>query len=422
MGRNTGFLGGIPVSSGVVTNRPDPFHARRLTRLCYGAMISLSIGLNLLPVFLTTLSATYGGVGGLRAELLGRLGALTFAGLVAGILLTGPLADRFGAKLFAQLGNALTAASLVSAAFAPSYATLGASLFGLGLGAGLLDMVLSPVVSALNPERRSAAMNWLHSFYCVGAAATILAGTVALKAGLGWRGACLGWVPLPILLMVAFAPLPFPRMSTEGSRIPLGHLLRDRWFRGALLAIFLGGATELGMAQWLPAYAERTLGLPVWVGGGALLAFSVAMALGRMVVGAAGHRVSPYRVLMAGCLASVLLFLAGSYVPIRSVALMACIGAGFAGSCLWPTMLAVSADRHPEGGATMFGALAALGNAGGIAMPWLVGAIADHSDLRHGLAFSAVAPALMLPLVAALRRGAAVTAARPPGPSPVPTP
>ncbi|MBN8247123.1 MAG: MFS transporter, partial [Verrucomicrobia bacterium] len=149
-------------------------------------MMSLAIGLNLLPVFLTTLQAQYGGAGGLTAEQLGRLGALTFAGLVAGIVVTGPLADRWGAKPFAQLGNAGIAVSLLAAAVAPGYAGLGAALFGLGFGAGLLDMVLSPVVAALNPERRAPAMNWLHSFYCVGAAVTILAGTLALRLGLGW--------------------------------------------------------------------------------------------------------------------------------------------------------------------------------------------------------------------------------------------
>jgi fucose permease len=52
----------------------------------------------------------------------------------------------------------------------------------------------------------------------------------------------------------------------------------------------------------------------------------------------------------------------------------------------------------------MFGALAALGNAGGIAMPWLVGFIADRSTLAWGLATSALAPALLLPLVLVLRR------------------
>ncbi len=77
--------------------------------------------------------------------------------------------------------------------------------------------------------------------------------------------------------------------------------------------------------------------------------------------------------------------------------------AGLTGSCLWPTMLAVTADKFPNGGATMFGALAAFGNAGGIFMPWLVGVIADKSDLHYGLAISATAPFLMLPLVIYLR-------------------
>jgi nitrate/nitrite transporter NarK len=67
-------------------------------------------------------------------------------------------------------------------------------------------------------------------------------------------------------------------------------------------------------------------------------------------------------------------------------------------------MLAVTADRYPDGGATMFGALAAIGNMGGIFMPWVVGWVADQSNLHWGLAVSALAPALMLPLVLGMRR------------------
>jgi MFS family permease len=367
-------------------------------------MMGLAIGLNLLPVFLTTLSEIYGGAAGLSQEQLGRLGALAFAGLAAGILMTGPLADRWGAKPFVQLGNATIAASLAGMAFAPSYAVLGVWMFILGLGAGILDMVLSPVVAALNPERRAVAMNWLHSFYCVGAVVTILAGALALKAGLGWRGSCLILVPLPLGLLAAFAGQRFPSLTTAGGRTPLRRLLQRGWFVAALFAIFLGGATELGMAQWLPAYAETSLGFSQWTGSMALLAFSVAMALGRMVIGALGGKMNPFRIMAWGCGLTVVLFLLGSFLPMPGAALAACVLAGFTGSCLWPTMLAVTADRYPEGGATMFGALAALGNAGGIFMPWLVGFIADRSDLHWGLAISAVAPAVMLPLVLTLGR------------------
>jgi fucose permease len=366
-------------------------------------MMSLAIGLNLLPVFLTTLSTVYGGAAGLSQEQLGRLGATGFVGLVAGIAVTGPLADRWGAKPFALLGLGLSVLSLLAMAWAPDYALLGGALFFLGLGAGVLDMVLSPVVAALNPLRRAAAMNWLHSFYCVGAVVTILAGTLVLKAGFGWRTACLLLLPLPLVLFAAFVPLRFPPLVTESGRVPLRGLLHERWFIAAMAAIFLGGATELGLAQWLPAYAQLSLGYPAWIGGGALLFFSVAMALGRMVIGAAGPRLDPFRVMAWSCGASVALILLGAFLPVPAAALAACVVAGFAGSCLWPTMLAVTADRHPDGGASMFGALAALGNAGGILMPWIVGWIADAETLSLGLAASALAPALMLPIVVKLR-------------------
>lgn len=378
--------------------------SRYLTWLCYAAMISLSIGLNLLPVFLTTLSERYGGVDGLTQEELGRLGGLAFSGLVVGILITGPLADRWGAKPFVQLGNGLIALSLLAAAFSPNYALLGTALFVLGLGAGILDMVLSPVVAALNPTRRTPALNMLHSFYCVGAAITILAGTLTLQAGFGWRAACLVLIPLPVALLFAFATQHLPSMGTEEKRVPVRRLLGHQWFLIALAAIFLGGATELGLAQWLPAYAETSLGFPAWVGGGALLLFSIAMAIGRMVVGAATRKLNAYQIMAWGCALSVGLFFMGSFLPIPSLALAACIAAGFTGSCLWPTMLAVTADRYPQGGATMFGLLAAFGNAGGIFMPWIVGWVADLKDLHWGIAVSAVAPAVMFALVLVLRR------------------
>ncbi|RRJ94551.1 MFS transporter [Opitutaceae bacterium TAV4] len=375
----------------------SPFpRARLLTILCYGAMMSLAIGINLLPVFLTTLSSVFGGeAGALTNEQLGRLGACVFSGLVVGILITGPLADRFGAKVFALLGDGLVAGGLLGMALAPNYAVLAAMLFVLGFGSGLLDMVLSPVVAALNPTRRAAAMNWLHSFYCVGAAVTILGGSLTLRMGLGWRGSCLALLPLPVLLFVALSLQRFPGMTTKGARTPFFQLCRDHWFMLALAAIFLGGAAEMGMAQWLPAYAERSLGFSAWTGGMALLLFSVAMALGRMVIGAAEARWPAFAIMIVSCLSSVVLFGLGSFLPWSMPALICCILVGFTGSCLWPTMLAVTADRYPDGGASMFGALAALGNAGGIFMPWLVGWVADWSNLHWGLVTSAIAPILM---------------------------
>ncbi len=401
------------MSSATLANGVRP---RFLTNLCYGAMMSLAIGVNLLPIFLVSIQHSFpgpaiaGGLAssaslGLSQEELGRLGAFTFSGLVAAILITGPLADRFGAKIFALAGNALLVLGLVLTAWSPTYTILLWANFVLGFGAGVLDMVLSPIVSALNPDNRSASMNWLHSFYCVGATLTVMAGTIALQANISWRTACLLLIPLPAILIFALGVAKFPALTTEGEvRIRFRDLVGELWFVGALAAIFLGGATELGMAQWLPAYAEMALKYPQWVGGAALFFFSICMAIGRMGIGALSTKLDSYTIMAWGCGLSVILFLVGSFCPIKLLALVSCILAGLTGSCLWPTMLAITADKYPNGGATMFGALASFGNAGGIFMPWLVGAIADKSDLHYGLAISALAPLFMLPIVLMLGR------------------
>jgi len=175
----------------------------------------------------------------------------------------------------------------------------------------------------------------------------------------------------------------------------LRDLCRDSSFLAVNVAIFLGGALELGLAQWLPAYAEMSLGFSKWTGSISLLAFSAAMALGRIFAGVIGRRVDPIKLMLNCCWTSVVLFLVACFAPWPTVALAASVAVGLAGSCLWPTTLGVAADRFPRGGASMFGLLAAFGNLGGILMPWLVGVTADRSSLRLGLATSTACPLLM---------------------------
>lgn len=380
-----------------------PVRAKLLTALCYSSMMSLAISVNLLPVFLTTLSGLFGGAEGLGKEQLGRLGAAVFSGLSAGIIVSGPLVDRWGAKPFALIGNGSIGVSLCLLAWAPDYWSLVLFVGFLGFGAGVLDVVLSPVVAALHPDRRASAMNWLHSFYSVGAAATIGAATLALGSGVSWKVSCLVLSVLPFSVGLAFSVLRFPVLVVEHQRVRLRSLIRRRWFVVAAFAIFLGAATELSLAQWLAGYAELALGFSRNTSGWALFVFSVIMAVGRMTIGALGNRVDGYSLMLwSGC-GSVILFLGGAFLPVPEWALAACVIAGFFVCCFWPTMLAVSANEYPLAGASMYGGLAIVGNLGGILMPWLIGWVGDFGNLHWGLAVAALAPLLMIPTVLVLR-------------------
>ena len=381
----------------------------------YASMVSAAIALNLIPVFLTTLSVDLGGPDGLTSEQLGRIGSVNFMGVLAGILLAAPLAGRLGAKPMAVAANLLIGAALVVLASAPGYPALLAAVFLMGCGAGVFDVVLNPIVCALEPARRGSVINWLHSFYSAGAVGAVGIAALALRWEIGWRALSLWIAAVPVLVGLAFLGMKAPPLVAEGHRrVPLSHLCRQPYFLAAAALMLLVGGTELAVVFWLPAYAETALGFSKWTGGMALMVFCIAMAAGRAGAGVLGRRVSALRLVRISAAAVLVLLAVGCFVPWPAAALAAFMAAGLAVSCLWPSTLAMAADRFPGGGASMFGLLSALGNIGCLVMPWVVGATAALAEARGGLAGPAalhwgmtvvvVCPLLMMVLAARMAR------------------
>lgn len=386
----------------MMTTRNQNRHA---LYVCYVAMMCLAMALNFLPVYLTTFSDTFGNQSGLTSEQLGRIPAIMFLSFIIAIMVTGPLADRSEAKPFILFGLVITAFGLGLVAYAPSYNFLLFSVAVMGFGAGVLDMILSPIVAALQPDRRSAAMNWLHSYFCIGAVGALLIASIALKWDISWRMVALGLMAVPIVTFLLFLNLTLPTLiQKDVQRESMPKLVRQPYFIACLIAIFLGGATEAGLSQWLPTYAEQGLGYSKEVGGLALAGFSIGMALGRIAAAILQDRIAPISLMLGCCAVTIVLFFVISFAPSPAIAMAAAIVAGFSGSCLWPTMLAVAADAYPQGGATMFAVLTAFGNAGCSLIPWLVGIIIEFSDLHIGLLAVTVCPAGMMVLLVCMSR------------------
>jgi fucose permease len=383
--------------------------------LCYGGMVAIAIAVNLPPIYLTTFSQTFGGAAGLSTEQLGWIGTLLFAGLVAGLLVAGPLADRLGARVFVLLASGLIAGGLGLMSAAPSYPMLLFAATFLGVGAGVMDMILSPIVAALRPDRRTSAMNWLHSFYSIGAVLTTLGGSIAIGLApklwfFGWRYVCLAGIVVPLAVFVGFTRAMVPPLVAEHKeRTSAWVLLGNVSFWAAMLAMTLAGASELGMAQWLPAYAEEGLKYPKSTAALALTGFSLAMAAGRLTGGMISRHIRPIRMLVASCAVTAVLYVAGAYCPWPPIALAACVMMGLSVSALWPTTLGVTADRFPHGGATMFALLAAFGNMGGT-INLAIGSIGQHRGLHAAIACVAICPLMMIGILLWLGRHARVTA------------
>ena len=104
--------------------------------------------------------------------------------------------DRLGYRVPLVLAHVLCVVGLVLLAALPSllaspYLGLSLAIVVYGIGGGLLEVVVSPVVDALPTPRegKAAAMSLLHSFYCWGQVVVVLVTTLLLRRSVRATGA-----------------------------------------------------------------------------------------------------------------------------------------------------------------------------------------------------------------------------------------
>ncbi|MBG0814132.1 MFS transporter [Planomonospora sp. ID82291] len=394
-------------------------------RACYTGYVTQAIVNNLAPLLFIVFQDRYQ----VPYEMLGRLVLLNFATQLVTDLVAVKVVDRTGYRVPLVLAHVFAVAGLVLLAVAPSavapYPGLALAVVVYGIGGGLLEVLVSPVVDALPAPRqgKAAAMSLLHSFYCWGQVAVVV-GTTLLLAGIGdasWQVVPLLWAAVPLANLVLFLRVPLPATVAEEHRTPLGTLLRSPAFAAALLMMLCAGAAELTMSQWSSLFAEQGLGVSK-VGGdlaGPCL-FAVLMGIGRIGYGLWGERIRlPWAMLGCGTLA-VGCYLVAALAAAPALSLAGCALCGLAVSLLWPGTFSLASARFPFGGAAMFGVLAVSGDAGAAAGPWLAGAVADatagggalsglagllpgagDTGLRAGLLAGAVFPLVLVALSAA---------------------
>ncbi|MBP3437315.1 MAG: MFS transporter [Clostridia bacterium] len=314
--------------------------------------------------------------------------------------------DRVGFRFCAVLANACAASGLIGITLLPSlfpsaFTGLLLSTLIYGIGGGLLEVIVSPIVETCPSKNKEKTMSLLHSFYCWGSVAVVLLSSLFffLFELTAWRTMALLWAVFPILNAVLFSLVPlFAPMSQAEGKTPFRALLRERRFFVFLLLMFASGACELAATQWASAYAEVELGLGKSVGDllGPVL-FSLLAALVRTLYGVKGEKIPLSRFMLysgIGCLFAYILIAASPLVFMRVFGLALC---GAASAILWPgTYSLASSTLH--GTTAMFSFLALAGDLGALCGPALIGFTAGlfQNNLRIGFGFAILFPVLLL--------------------------
>ncbi len=321
------------------------------------------------------------------AAMVGEALGITFTGFALTLLFGSALVDWIGMKmmlLLSALGYLAGAAGLLVAASMPvddSVATIVlVSLLLTGLGWGAVEAASNPMVAALYPEEKTHRLNILHAWWPGGIVVGGLLGVAISRFGLAWELNMFVLIlpALALAWMVARSAFPVTERVAEGVSYSemLGELVKRPLFWVFWICMYFTASAELAPGQWVNISLSNIVGME----GILLLVYvSALMFVMRHFAGPIVDRISSIGLMFVSCLAAgvglYLLSLADSPLLAFGAATVWGIGVCY----MWPTMLAITSERFPRGGAV---ALGLMGFAGGMAIQFVLprmGAIFDNA-------------------------------------------
>ena len=331
---------------------------------------------------------------------LGLLLSPAFWGFTVSIMLGGSIVDFLGMRRLFFLSSFGYIGAVLLILFTPvpagaadsqaAFLYLYAGFLTLGLSQGLVEGVINPLIATMYPDEKTHKLNTLHAWWPGG---LIIGGLIAYaitrvmgldRAGLSSDLMSIGWrIKLGTLMVpAAVAALlivrqPFPATERVSAGVSSAAMFREAlrpmfllWFG----LMWLTAATEVAPGQWVPSLITNLTGMQ----GILILVYTAGiMFVLRFFGGALAHRLSPVGLLTACAALSAIGLYGLSMVRTPAQAFAAATVFGVGTTYFWPTMLSVTSERFPKGGAFL---LAMMGGAGNLAVAFILPVIGTWYD------------------------------------------
>jgi len=382
---------------------------------CYAGYFVQAIINNLSPV----LFIIYQDRLGITYSLISCLIVINFLTQLVTDVLCVRLTRKFGERKCVVAAHVLSAAGLVLLGILPNVmpvAFLGLVIATLvsAVGSGMIEVLISPIVSNLPSDNDMGDMSFLHSFYCWGQMAVVLFTTLLLALKMPWWMLPFVWSVIPFINLFSFLTVPIIENSEKHEKLSYKTLFTSKLYMVFLLLMLCAGAGEMAMSQWASLFVEKSLGIPKAVGDilGPCM-FALFMGVGRIVFGILGNKLNTYKILAfcsVGCFAS---YIISALSTASWLSLFSCALCGFSVSIMWPGVFSTCADAFKSGSTAMFAFLALFGDMGCASGPAVAGFLSELAEsssyivmdsLKFGLLFSAVFPLIMFGLMMYLKK------------------
>jgi len=370
---------------------------------CFFALVATSFGFIIRTQIIGDLGVHFNLSETQKGEILG-VGLWPFS---LSIILFSLIIDKIGYGRSLYFAFACHVVSAFVTIFAKNYWMLYIGTFILAIGNGTVEAVINPAVATLYSKDKTKWLNILHAGWPGG---MVLGGLMILLMGTGvdWRWK-VGLILIPVVLYgIMLIGRRFPVHERVQAGVPFKAMLQEVGVIGMLIVasimiseigrifawsmtiqvlivavlvigyglyvrswgqplfIFLClvmiplATTELGTDSWITELVTPVMGQIGLQAGWVLVYTAFLMMVLRFSAGPIVHRLSPLG-LLAVCSTVAAIGLVSLSKATGAMIFVAATVYGLGKSFFWPTMLGVTAERFPKGGALTMNAIAGIG-------------------------------------------------------------
>ena len=346
----------------------------------------------------------------------GWIAGAAFWGFGFSILLGGPLCDLLGIGALLRLAAIGHIGGTIATIAAPDFTVLFGATLVIGIANGLVEAAINPLVATMYPRDKTRRLVALHAWFpggiVIGGVLSFLLTQAAhrvpaLAPYAGWRAKMLLLLVPSLIYAALFVGQRFPPTERAAAGVPFADMFREilrPLFLVVWSCMWLTAATELGPGQWVSNIfndvmkdsAQAGILVLVWING--------IMYLMRQFAAGVAHRVSPVALIATTAVAAALgLFLFGmARAPFTAFAAAALFAAGTA--FWWPTMLGITSERFPRGGALLLAVIGATGAISTAIAGPVMGWINDRYGADRVLSIWAILPAALVVIFTIIHR------------------
>ena len=326
------------------------------------------------------------------------LGA-AFWGFALSILIGGPLCDVLGMGTIIRLAAVGHIAGALMTVFAGSFAMFFTATVIVGIANGLVEAAINPLVATIYPEEKTRRLVTLHAWFPGGIVIGGVLSFLFTQLGLGWQAKTLMVLPPAIAYAVMAMGQRFPETERKAAGVPFGDMFREiarPLFLIVWAAMWLTAATELGPGSWIPTIFNRVMGSSAQAGILVVVWINGVMYLLRQFGARAAHAATPVGLIgiTAVPAAAGLYLFSRANSPFAAFAAAALFASGIA--FWWPTMLGITSERFPRGGALALAIIGATGSISTAIAGPVMGWISERYGTDRVLAYWALLPCLLI--------------------------